>query len=445
MARPAAQTKEAYLSAHRAFERGLNGADRFPLRSLRRQAADRFERLDFPTTGDEAWRYTNAAPIVATRFQPALGGRPVAVGPEQIEPFAYDAIQLVFVNGRYAPELSSLEHLPDGARAGSLSADLDPEDTLLSKHLGQYADYEAQTFTALNTAFVHDGAFVHVPRNVAFDAPVHILFVSTADERPIVSHPRCLVLTEAHGALSIVETYVGFGNAPYFTNAVTEIVAGEGSVVDHYKLVLENEAAFHVATTQTSQGGASNVSTHTISLGGRLVRNEVNARLAGEGGEATVNGFYLLDASEHVDNHTLIEHVAPHCTSHEFFKGILNGRSKGVFRGKIYVHQTAQKTDAYQTNQNLLLSDDASVVAKPQLEIYADDVKCSHGATIGQIDEKAIFYLRSRGVGPETARQVMIQAFADEILDNVRIDAVRTRLNDWVKAKLERSPILPQG
>ncbi len=440
MAQPAPDAKDAYLSAYREFEKGLNGASRSPIDRLRRQAVDRFESLEFPTTADEAWRYTNVAPIVSTSFKQVMSGTPPRLSAKQIKPFTFNGTQLVFVNGQYAPELSSLENLPRGAKAVCLKAAIDSDDDLLSRHLGQHADYEAQPFTALNTAFVHDGALIHVPGNTVVEAPINVLFVSTANGQPTVSHPRCLVLAESHSQVSIVETYAGLGTTPYFTNAVTEIVAGENAVVDHYKLVLEGDEAFHVATTQTCQEHAANVSTHTISLGGRLVRNDVNARLSGEGGEATVNGFYLLDGAQHVDNHTLIEHVEPHCTSHELFKGILDGKSKGVFRGKIFVHQKAQKTDAYQTNQNLLLSGDAGVTAKPQLEIYADDVKCSHGATIGQMDENAIFYLRSRGLGPEAARQILIQAFADEILDRIRVAPVRARLGGWVREKFERLP-----
>ena len=440
MAQLAPEAKDAYLSAFREFEKGLNGASRSPIHRLRRQAVGRFESLEFPTTADEAWRYTDVAPIVSTSFEQVINSAPPGLSAKQIEPFAFNGTELVFVNGHYAPELSSQENLPRGAKAVSLKAAVDSDDDLLSKHLGQYADYEAQPFTALNTAFVHDGALIYVPANTVVESPITILFVSTANGQPTVSHPRCLVIAESHSQLAIVETYAGLGTTPYFTNAITEIAAAEHAVVDHYKLVLEGAKSFHVATTQTCQGSASNVSTHAISLGGRLVRNEVNARLSGEGGEATVNGFYLLDESQHVDNHTLIEHVEPHCTSHELFKGILDEKSKGVFRGRIYVHQKAQKTDAYQTNQNLLLSDDAGVTAKPQLEIYADDVKCSHGTTIGQLDENAIFYLRSRGLGPEAARQILIQAFADEILDRIRVAPVRARLDGWVRDKFDRIP-----
>jgi Fe-S cluster assembly protein SufD len=263
------------------------------------------------------------------------------------------------------------------------------------------------------------------------------VFNSTPSGAPSISHPRTLVLAEENSQATIVETYTGGGT--YFTNAVTEVIADDGAVVDHYKLELESPDAFHIATMQSRQGARSNLSTHAISLGGKLVRNEVNALLAGEEGEATVNGFYLTDCEQHIDNHTLIEHAEPNCNSHELYKGILGGRSSGVFRGKIHVHRKAQETDAYQSNQSLLISENAGINTKPQLEIYADQVKCSHGATIGQLDQNAVFYLRSRGLRLPTAQRILAHAFAVDILNRIKPDSVRNYLERIVMDKFERA------
>jgi Fe-S cluster assembly protein SufD len=430
---------QTYLAHFKELEKKLsrNGASLLP---LRRQAMERFSALGFPTIRHEEWKYTNLMPLIRTPFQPAaldLNG----LSPKAL-PFGDVAEhRLVFVNGRFAPQLSALDALPPGVKVGSLADALRFDAALMEAHLAHYARFEEQTFVALNTALMEDGAFVHVPRGVVVEEPIHLLFVATADGEPTVSHPRNLIALDENSQAKVIETYVGSGDGVYFTNAVTEIVAGQNAVLDHYKVQRESEAAFHVATVQAQLSRSSTVASYSISLGGALVRNDINAVLGGEGGEATLNGLYIVNGAQHVDHHTLIQHAQPHCPSHELYKGILDGKATGVFNGKIYVHPGAQKTDAKQTNQNLLLSRDASINTKPQLEIYADDVRCTHGATVGQLDEDAVFYLRSRGIGLAEARALLTYAFASDILSRIKVESLRTRLEEMLFTRLPRGEV----
>jgi Fe-S cluster assembly protein SufD len=290
---------------------------------------------------------------------------------------------------------------------------------------------------ALNTALHQDGACILIERNVEVSKPLHLLFISSANGRPLASFPRNLIVAAEGSRVSLVEHYAGLNGGGYFTNAVTEIVQGENAAVDYYKIQEERRNAFHIATVQVRQSRSSRFSSHSISMGGALVRNDINAVLDGEGAECTLNGLYTLDGEQHEDNHTRIEHARPHCTSHELYKGILDGSSTGVFNGKIYVHKDAQKTDAKQTNKNLIRSEKAAINTKPQLEIFADDVKCTHGATIGQLDEEAVFYLRARGIGEEEARNLLTCAFARDIIDRIGIEAVRIKLEADLMQRLE--------
>ena len=291
----------------------------------------------------------------------------------------------------------------------------------------------------MNTAFISDGAFVYIPKDSIVDAPIHLLFIATASGKPEVSHPRNLIVAGANTQVKIVESYVGLDKAVYFTNAVTEIVAGENSVIDHYKLQRESVQAFHVATLQIQQARSTTFSTCSISMGGALVRNDVNAVLDGEGCESVLNGLYLVTGQQHVDNHTQIDHAKPHCSSREFYKGILDEKARGVFNGRIIVRPGAQKTDSKQTNKNLLLSEGALVNTNPQLEIYADDVKCTHGATIGQLSADVLFYLRSRGINLETARNLLTYAFASDITSRIKIESIRTELENILFSRLPQN------
>jgi Fe-S cluster assembly protein SufD len=308
----------------------------------------------------------------------------------------------------------------------------------VQQYLTRYAPYESNAFTALNTAFLQDGAFVSVPGGALLEIPVHILFVSTGMEAEFISSPRNLIVAERNSQVSIIESHVSLSDNVYFTNSVSEIVLGENAVVEYDKLQIESSRAYHIGSTHIQQERSSNFTSNAISLGGLLVRNNVSVVLDGEGAEATLNGLYLGTGVQHIDNHTTIDHAKPRCPSHELYKGILSGKSRGVFNGKIKVRKDAQKTDAKQTNKNLILSDEASVDTKPQLEIFANDVKCTHGATIGQLDEEAIFYLRSRGVDVDRARDLLIYAFASDVVDRIKVEPLRDLLHEMIHARLEK-------
>ncbi len=430
------QLAEKTSSFLTALERRPQGGPRW-LEDLRSRGAAKFTALGIPTVRDEEWRFTNAAPLAAIEFAPA---EPMSGAAERLNGFAYtDApLRLVIVNGRFDTTLSRTRGLPPGVQAGSLAVALKDYPDVVQRYFGQLADFTGRSFTALNTAFVQDGAFVHLPEGAILDQPIHIVFVSGADGSRVMAHPRTLVVAGAGSQARIIESYIGAAGETCFTNAVSEIFVGENAGVDHYKVQQESLDAFHIASLHVHTSRSSRFSSHSFALGGRFVRNEVTALLDGEGGDCTLNGLYLADRDRLVDNHTTIDHAKPHNGSHEVYKGILGGTSRAIFNGKIIVRQDAQKTDAKQTNRALLLSDHASINTKPQLEIFADDVKCTHGAAIGQLDEDAIFYLRARGLTYFEARDMLIHAFAGDILDRVKIDALRTALEGELYLQLAK-------
>jgi Fe-S cluster assembly protein SufD len=407
------------------------------LEDLRARGASRVNALGVPTVREEEWRFTNVAPIGAIEFVPA---EPLSGAAEHLAAFPYTdvPVRLVIVNGRFDTTLSRLKGLPAGVQAGSLATALTERADVVQRYFGQLADFTHRTFAALNTAFVQDGAFIYVPDGVVVDEPVHVIFVSGADASKVMVHPRTLVVAGAGSQLRMAETYVGVKGQTYFTNAVSEIFIGENASVDHYKVQHESLDAFHIAALHAHTARSSTFSSHSFSLGGKLVRNDAFAILDGEGGDCTLNGLYLADRDRLIDNHTTIDHAKPHCGSHEVYKGILGGTARAVFNGKIIVRQDAQKTDAKQTNRALLLSDGATINTKPQLEIFADDVKCTHGAAIGQLDDDAIFYLRARGLTYAEARDMLIHAFAGQILERVQIDALRQALEAELFDQLAR-------
>ncbi len=423
-----------YQEAFAAFERAAEKKGQEWLRPLRRAALARFVELGFPTTKDEDWRFTSVAPIARAAFELPAAGQDEP-NPEALLAFAFPGLashQLVFVNGRFAPGLSTCSLLPAGVKVDSLAHALSKHRDLVEPHLARYADFQQDAFGALNAAFMEDGGFVHIPRGTVLAEPIHLLYVATAAGRPTVTHPRNLVVVEAECEAAILEDYVTLCDEAYFSNAVTEVVVGENSVVSHYLIERESLQAYNVSTLRVQQGRNSNVTSHSILQGGALVRNNVHPVLAGEGGECVINGLFMPTGRQHMDNYMKVEHASPHCSSRQFYKGILDGHSRGVFHGRIIVHKDAQKTDAKQTNMNLLLSEEAQIDTKPQLEIYADDVKCTHGATIGQIDEDAIFYLRSRGIAELAARSLLLYAFASESLQRMKIEPVRKHLEGLI-------------
>jgi Fe-S cluster assembly protein SufD len=437
------QAQNRYVESFAAFEAEAAGKGQSWLRPIRRAAIARFAELGFPTTREEDWRFTNVAPIAQTAFTLAGEGRDPAR--QDLEPFEFPGVtwpQLVFVNGRYAPGLSRLAPLPEGVTVSSLAHALTTSREIVEGHLAQYADYHNDAFTALNTAFMEDGAFVHIPRGTVLETPIHVLYVSTATPAPTLSHPRNLIVAGDNSQATVVEDYVSLGGEVYFSNGVTEVVAGGSAVLSHYLIERESVRAFNVSTLRVQQGRSSSVTSHSVLVGGALVRNNVHPVLAGEGGDCLINGLFMATGRQHMDNYMRVEHASPHCDSRQFYHGILDGASRGVFHGRIVVHKDAQKTDAKQTNRNLLLSEDAQIDTKPQLEIYADDVKCTHGATIGQINEEAVFYLRSRGIAKNAARALLLFAFADECLRRMKVEPVRRHLEGLVARWLPPGALL---
>ena len=416
---------------------------------LRGRAVERFTALGVPTTRDEAWRFTNVAPVAGTAFALAAPAEREAAAAD-VAPHAATGVgagqTLLFVNGTCVAPASDLSALPAGVEVASL-ADVLAADAggatrqAVESHLASGAGIENEAFTALNTALLRDGAVVHVPANTVVEQPIQLLFVTSPPPGggPVMTHPRVLVVVGENAQVRLVESYGGGGESAYLTNAVTEVIAGPGAVVDHYKTVRESPAGYHIASMHVRLGRAASFSSHAVTLEGAIVRNEAQALLDGEGVECTLNGLYLASGRRLVDNHTTIHHAQPHCSSHELYKGILDGEARAVFNGKIIVAIDAQKTDAKQSNKALLLSEDAQINTKPELEIFADDVRCTHGATVGQLDEDALFYLRARGLGLEQARNVLIHAFASDLLNRIAIAPIREQLEDLLLAQLPGS------
>ena len=428
-----------YLGEFEAQREAFPGRDRRWLQRIREDALERFKTLGgFPSPRLEDWKYTRVAPIEKHSFRasstpsPARDEVDLAPVADHLGPDT-DCTRLVFVDGHYCEAASALDQAPDGVEITSMSNALTRAPESLEAHLAHYADRQECAFPALNTAFMSEGAFVHVGRGAVVDAPILLTFLSSGREAEIVSHPRVLIVAEVASRACVVETYASLDpEAVYFNNAVTEVILKAGACLEHCKIQLESSKAFHVATIQAEQGHESRFTSHAISFGGRLVRHDINARLEAEDAVCHLNGLYVASGRQHMDFHTRVDHVAPRGTSTEDYRGILSGRSRGVFNGRIYVHPQAQQTDARQTNGNLLLSKDAEIDTKPQLEIHANDVKCAHGATVGQLDERMIFYLRARGIDESTARAMLTYGFAEDVIERLPV----TRLRENITAEL---------
>jgi len=446
-----------YLDAYNHVTGEAGAKEPVWLRQLREDGWARFTAKGFPTTHDEDWRFTNLATVAKIPYRRAAKSEAGHLAKE-IDGLRLEgaACQLVFVNGHFAPELSEMGNLPKGLEVCALKRAFDCGlETCapggIEQHLGRYADVRRDVFAALNTALWEDGAYLRIRRGAVIEHPVHLLYVSAGAGEQIMTHPRTLVVAEEHSHASVVEDYISIGEEAAFSNAVTELVAGEGAVVSHFLVERENLAAFNVSTLRIEQARAANVSSHSLLLGGGIVRNNVHPVLAGEGTECLINGLFVGAGKQHLDNYMMVEHARPQGSSRQFYNGILAGHARGVFHGRIVVHKDAQKTDAKQTNRNLLLSDTARIDTKPQLEIHADDVKCTHGATIGQMEEEQLFYLRSRGIAEPAARNLLLGAFAAECLDRMIEPAARAfveklieqRLHDLALTQSEQAGPLP--
>jgi len=425
---------DAYAAA---FDAVAGGDQAIPaaVRAFRRAAFDRFAALGFPTPKNEDWHYTSVASIADQEFA-LLASRTGDVGRDDLAPFDFGASDwhtIAFVNGRFAPELSDLKKLPDGVEVTDLATAWATGD--VADRLGSVASSQSHAFTALNAAFAQDGAVVRIARNVEVARPIHLLFVTDAAAARAMTHPRNLIIVERNATATVIETYASATDSIYFTNAVTEVTLGDGASLRHYKMQREAPRAYHVGTIEVEQRRDSHYVSFSLATGAELSRTNVYTTLDGEGSGATLNGLYMLDGEQHCDHQPQVIHAQPNTFSRELYKGILDGRSHGVFNGKVYVRPIAQKTDGKQTNKTLLLSDTAHVDTKPQLEIFADDVKCTHGSTVGQIDQSALFYLKSRGIANQLARRLLTYAFAADVLETLEVDAVREGLE---RATLER-------
>jgi Fe-S cluster assembly protein SufD len=439
--------ESTYHTAFQALQQRTAGGSPNWMVRLREGAMDRFEQLGFPSVKEEEWKYTNVAPISKLNFAPVIASGELSriLTRADIDHFSYDEAetsQLVFYNGNLAkPQVS-------GLATGLVAIDLvkaiahEKYGVLVREYLARNADYNASGFTALNTALFSSGAFVLIPRDVVLESPLHLLFISDSLEQP-ATFPRVLIVAEENSHATIIESYVSLNEGTYFTSAVIEIVLNDGARLEHYKIQRESSAAFHVATTSADLGSNSSYDTTNINFGAQLSRHDIQVTMNHEGAECWVDGLYMIGDGQHTDTHSVIDHQQPHCTSHQLYKGILDGKSHAVFNGKIFVRHGAQKTDAMQTNKNLLLSNEARIDTKPQLEILADDVKCAHGAAVGQIDENELFYLETRGIHPDLAKNLLTYGFAEEVIGKIKVDSIRTQLDaavlNRINARLEIS------
>ena len=424
---------ERYLSDFRALEQDLASNGPTWLSRIREHALARFADLGFPTArrGNEKWKYTSVAPIAKATFDYPISASTNGLRRTEIQraaPWHDQWTNLVFVDGSYAEALSTAPSATNGVRVTSLAKAFLSEPVEVERHLARYASVEDDGFTALNTAFMRDGAFVNVPEGESLESPLHLLFISTDRGEPTVSYPRVLVVAGGGSKATVIESYAGLSQGRYFTNAVAEMVVGEGAEVDHYRLLLESQNAFHVGVARVHQHENSVFTSRAFTKGVALGRYDLNVLLDGPGSSCTLNGLYMTSGSQHIDNLINIDHAKPHGTSRLYYKGILDGKSRAIFGGTVLVRKDAQKTDALQSDKNLVLSPNAEVDSKPALFIYADDVKCGHGATAGNIDQDTVFYMRSRGVDPETASRLLIYGFASEIIETVQIEPFRAYL-----------------
>lgn len=430
-----------YLAEYERFRASPAAATAAPGRA---RALEFLQTHGFPTRRMEQWKYTDVTPITRRKFTigNAIATSADAALVKDLRFAELDCHELVFINGNFSAQLSRPGQLPPGAVVRPLQTNVKDNAALLERYFGE--EEIAQAFTALNAAFLNDGVLVHLPQGTELSEPLHIIYFNTASNTPQMSHPRNLIALGAHASASVIETYAGVPQAEYFTNSHTSILAQAGARLDYYKIQRESQRAYHVGTTRIRQDADSRVDCHALALGGKLARWDIDVDLDEPGAEVMLNGLYLGNNSQHVDNHTLIRHKQPHTTSNEHYRGVINGRARAVFNGKVIVHEQAQKTEAHQSNANLLLSGDAEVDTKPELEIYADDVKCSHGATVGRLDENMLFYLRSRAINEDTARSLLTYAFADEVISDIRFPELRARLEQGIAGELPDTDLIKE-
>lgn len=424
---------EHYRAEFARIESALSGGE--ALSKLRREGLEAFSRAGFPHKKIEDWKYTDVSDIESTRFETPDDAGEISI--DALTPYLpedLDAYRLVVVDGRVSSALSDLKGLPDDVRIESLAATFSADN--VSDAIGDAVNGYANAFTDMNLAFMSDGLYLNLAANAALDKPLHLLLVSSGRREYAMSQIRNVLRLGDNSECMLIEHYVGLGEAPYFTNTVTEVDAGPGAKLTRVRIQQESEHGRHIASFDARQQRDSRIVDYGIDLGGKLARTDTNARLDAEGAEIHLYGVYAPTGEQHIDNHTRIDHAKPHGTSREAYKGVAADRGRGVFNGKIVVHKDAQKTDSEQSSDALLLSKRAEVDAKPELEIYADDVKCAHGSTIGQLDEDAVFYLMSRGIDEEGARAILTYSFVDEIVAKIESEPLRRYLEAALLAKL---------
>ncbi len=423
-------------------EAGLPGKTLGWLTHAREAARQAVTELPVLDRKQEAWRYTSIEALLKQRFRPAsdTDDLPAQDINDYLLP-ALDTYRLVFANGRCDPQLSSINDLPDGVSLGSLRAGLTTDPELLATWFGQTANHTEHVFTAMNTALVNDGVFVHVGSQVELDRPIEVIYLSQTDEDPLLMQPRNLIMLDAGAKATLIERFIGFGQSPYFHNNLTEISVGKGASLKHYRVQDESRSAYHLSSLYLSQQAQSRYQGTTLAFGSAWARTEYHTTFKQEGAACELNGLYTVGDGQLTDFHLDVQHSVPGCVSREQFKGVLYGKGRAVFDGRILVDKQAQHSDAQLTNDNLMLTRNAEVDTKPQLEIYADDVKCSHGTTVGQLDPQQVFYLRSRGIDEAAARKMLCLGFAGEVLDSIEVPALRDaatrKLSDTLNAAVE--------
>ncbi len=431
--------KNSLINGFAAFEKSLNGQSKKLLHAIRKDALSKFEKADFPNLKNEEWRYTNLSPVLKHIFNPLPESSNLTS--EDVQKFLFGntfKYVMVFVNGKFQEKLSSLDNLPGGLIVKSIASAVEENNPVVEKHFGKYAISEGQIFTALSTAYTFNGAFVNVKAGKIIEDPIHLLFITDSGNNKVLTQPRNLFVAEKNSRVSVLEHYVSLNEDVYFTNTVTEVVVEENAFFDHIKLQEESKKAFHISRMEIDQERSSNFTSHAVSLGADISRGDINSKFNDEGSECTLNGLFMIEGTQLSDTHTLIDHAKAHCNSHEHYKGILDDSSRGVFNGKVIVRQDAQKTNAFQQNNNIILSNDALINTKPQLEIFADDVKCSHGATIGQLDEDAMFYLKTRGIGEDIGRGMLLHAFASDVVKTIKLLPVRDYIENILSRKFNQ-------
>jgi Fe-S cluster assembly protein SufD len=430
-----AKTENTYQAAFRTVRESSPTVPWLEL--VRASAMERFEQLGFPTVHDEEWKYTNLASVSKQGFVPATRLETHSIDATRFVYPETAAAHLVVVNGFLSDELSNKTGLEDIVAVDLLSAVADARYNKIARsYLARNAGYHDNGLAALNTAFVQSGLFLFIPKDIKVETPIQVTFLTDAGDPNTASFPRLLVVAEENSSATIIENFVSTREQQYFTNAIAEIVVKDGARLEHYRMQLESNDAFHVSLTSAELGRSSTYDTTSINMGARLARHDISVVMDHEGAECWVDGLYLVGTNQHSDTHSLIDHKQPHCNSHQLYKGILDDNGRAVFNGKVFVREGAQKTDAMQTNKNLLLSPQARVDTKPQLEIYADDVKCAHGAAVGQIDPEELFYLETRGLNPELGRSLLTYGFAEEVIGKIKIDSIRSQLDEVVLSQL---------